>query len=119
MRARKMKSLVSPIKFPDSPRLSLAEIQAITEDEQIQTASRKLRKALEAITGWRMISKEGIPRSKFKLAVEYEDALRQVEEAFIAATRDWVRSKPCPRCGVRAALTKGAARVRNTLRKCC
>jgi hypothetical protein len=65
-----------------------------------------------------MIPKGGVPKSKFKLAVAYEDALRQVEEAFIAATLEWFLSRPCPHCGLRPRTTRVPARVRYRLEKC-
>jgi hypothetical protein len=83
----------------DTFRLSLADIEALTRHPQIKIANRRLRKAFEAITGWRMIGTRGIPRKKFELAVEYEDALGDVKEAFITATRDWLHRSECPVCG--------------------
>jgi hypothetical protein len=82
-------------------RLTLADIEALTSHPQIKIANRILRKALEAITGWRMIGTGGIPRNKFKMAVKYEDALGHVKEAYIAATRDWLLRRECPLCGSR------------------
>src|SRR5260370_4591047 len=110
---------MSAVKLQDHLSLALAEIQTITGHTQIKIANKRLRRALEAITGWRMIPKRGIPRSEFKLAVEYEDALRQVEEAFLAVTQEWFLSRPCPRCGLRPRRTSLPARLRNTLRKSC
>jgi len=118
MPRKKNRSLTSEVKRQDPLCLALTESQAITGHTQIKIANRRLRKALEAITGWRMISKGGVPKSKFKLAVEYEDALRQVEEAFMAATLEWFLSRPCPHCGLRPRATKVPARVRETLEKC-
>jgi aldehyde:ferredoxin oxidoreductase len=85
---------------------SVADIQAFTDHSKIRVANRRLRKAFEAITGWKMTAKEGIPRDMFKLAVDYEDALGQAKEALILATRDWVLSRTCPLCGSRPQRTK-------------
>ena len=85
----------------DAFSLSLADIEAINRHRQIKIANKRLRKAVEAITGWRMIGTRGIPREKFNLAAEYEDALGQVREAFITATRDWLHRTECPLCGSR------------------
>jgi len=59
-------------------------------------AEEKLRKALEAITGWKMTAKAGIPNKALDLAANYEDALGEGREAFIAATRDWVLRRMLP-----------------------
>lgn len=101
MPGKRNRALTSVVKVRAPLSLSLEEIQTLTEHPQIEIASKKLRKALEAITGWRMISKRGIPRREFRLAAAYEDALRQVEEAFIAATRESFLRRPCPHCGLR------------------
>jgi hypothetical protein len=91
----------SASKLRDTFSLTLADIETLTRHPQITIANRRLRKSLEAITGWRMIGTRGIPRNKFRLAVEYEDALGLVKEAFIAATREWLLSRECPLCGSR------------------
>jgi DNA-binding NarL/FixJ family response regulator len=64
---------------------SEVDIEAINLSPKVVVASRKLRKALEAITGWRLASKRGIPKNKFKLIVAYEDALGELREALMRA----------------------------------
>ena len=67
-------------------KLSDADIEAIILNPKVVATSQKLRKALEAISGWRIASKGGIPKNKFKLIVAYEDALGQLKEALMRAT---------------------------------
>jgi hypothetical protein len=98
-KTRSSKAGKSASRLQDTFSLSLADIEALTRHRKIKIANRRLRKALEAITGWRMIGRRGIPRNKFKLAVEYEDALGHVKEPFIAATREWVSAESVP-CAV-------------------
>jgi hypothetical protein len=86
--------------------LSAADIQLLTGHRQIKIATRMLRNALEAITGWKMTAKGGIPRNEFRLAVEYEDALGHVKEAFIVAIRDWLLTRTCPLCSSRPKRTR-------------
>lgn len=104
------KAAKSASRLQDTFSLSLADIEALTRNRKIKIANRRLRRALEAITGWRMIGTRGIPRNKFKLAVEYEDALGHVKEAFIAATREWVLSRECPLCGSRPKQRRSGTR---------
>ena len=66
--------------------LSEADIEAINLSPKVVVASRKLQKALEAITGWRLASQSGIPKNKFRLIVAYEDALGDLREALMRAT---------------------------------
>jgi hypothetical protein len=66
--------------------LSEADIEAINLSPKVVVASRKLQKALEAITGWRLASQTGIPKNKFRLIVAYEDALGDLREALMRAT---------------------------------
>jgi hypothetical protein len=86
--------------------LSAADIELLTRHPQIKIANRRLRKALEAITGWKMTLKGGVPRNEFRLAAEYEDALGDVKEAFIVATRDWLLTRTCPLCNSRPKRTR-------------
>lgn len=65
---------------------SETDIEAINRDPKVIVASRKLRKALEAITRWGLASKGGIPKNKFRLMVAYEDALGELREALMTAT---------------------------------
>jgi hypothetical protein len=81
-----------------TPSLSLAEIQELTGDPQIQAAERQLRDAIKAITGWRMTATGGVPEGSFKLAVAYEDALGHLKEGIISATLGWLSVRVCPRC---------------------
>jgi NACalpha-BTF3-like transcription factor len=66
--------------------LSEADIEAINLSSKVVVASRKLQKALGAITGWRLASQTGIPKNKFRLIVAYEDALGDLGEALMRAT---------------------------------
>lgn len=86
--------------------LSAADLELLTKHPQIKIANRRLRKALEAITGWKMTLKGGIPRNEFRLAVEYEDALGHVKEALIVATQEWLLARTCPLCGSRSKRTR-------------
>jgi hypothetical protein len=67
-------------------KLSEADLEAIIHTPKVVAASRKLRKALQAVTGWRIASKGGIPKNKFKLSVAYEDVLGELREALMRAT---------------------------------
>ncbi len=96
----------TPARLQGAPSLSVADIQALTRHPQIQVANQTLSKALEAITGWNMTAKRGIPREAFKLAVQYEDALGLVKEAYIAATLEWLLTRTCPLCGSRPQRSK-------------
>jgi NACalpha-BTF3-like transcription factor len=66
--------------------LSEADIEAINLSPKVVVSSRKVRKALEAITGWSLASQTGIPKNKFKLIVAYEDALGDLRGALMRAT---------------------------------
>src|ERR1700678_3291434 len=66
--------------------LSEADIEAINLSPKVVVSSRKLRKALEAITGWSLASQTAIPKNKFKLIVAYEDALGDLRGALMRAT---------------------------------
>ena len=63
-----------------------ADIEAINLSPKVVIASRKLQKALEAITGRSLTSQTGIPKNKFKLIVAYEDALGDLRGALMRAT---------------------------------
>jgi hypothetical protein len=67
-------------------KLSEADIESINLSPKVVVASRKLQKALEAITGWSLASHTGIPKNKFRLIVAYEDALGDLREALMWAT---------------------------------
>jgi hypothetical protein len=67
-------------------KLSEADIESINLSPKVVVASRKLQKALEAITGWSLASHIGIPKNKFRLIVAYEDALGDLGEALMRAT---------------------------------
>jgi hypothetical protein len=66
--------------------VSEADIEAINFSPKVAVANRKLQKALEAITGWRLASQTGIPKDKFRLIVAYEEALGDLREALMRAT---------------------------------
>ena len=72
-----------------------ADIEAINLSPKVVVASRKLQKALEAITGWRLASQTGIPKNKFRLIVAYEDALGQLKEALMRATLKRMQETHC------------------------
>jgi hypothetical protein len=69
-----------------APNLSEADIEAINLSPKVVASSRKVRKALEAITGWSLASQTSIPKNKFKLIVAYEDALGDLRGALMRAT---------------------------------
>jgi len=77
--------------------LSEAEIQAIDEHPAVKRASQHIRKALEAITGWRMLERGGIPKKQFKLAATFEDALGQLKEAYTSAMLAYLSRQSRPR----------------------
>src|SRR6267143_6235635 len=70
------------------------EIQAIDGHPAVRSASEKIRKALEAATGWRMRKQGGIPKKQFKLAAAFEDALGQLKEAYISARLEYLSKRP-------------------------
>src|SRR3981189_1941415 len=80
-------------------RLTLADIEALTSHPQIKVADRRLRRALEAITGWRMLGTGGIPKNKFELAARGEAVAGPVKDTCISAPRDWLLRSQCPLCG--------------------
>jgi hypothetical protein len=71
-------------------KLSEEDIEAINRHSSVIRAARRLGKAFEAITKWRLASAKSIPRQKFGLIVAYEDALGELKEAIIRATRKQV-----------------------------
>jgi|ERR1700730_793679 hypothetical protein len=101
MNTKKHRGFKPVARRRDSVRLSLADVQEITSHPEIQRADRRLSRAFQAITGWKMAAEAGIPKDKFPRVAEYEDALGQVKEAFIAATRDWLLNSACPLCDSR------------------
>jgi hypothetical protein len=50
-----------------SLNLSEADIEAAHLNPKVVAASRKLQNALEAITGWRLASKNGIPNEQLRV----------------------------------------------------
>ena len=77
--------------------LSELDLQAIDEHPAVERASKHIRNALEAVTGWRMLEQGGIPKKQFKLAAAFEDALGQLKEAYISATLEYLSRRPRPR----------------------
>ena len=85
MHKQRFGSRKKQIQWP-ALKLSDADIESIILNPKVVATSQKLRKAVEAISGWRIASKGGIPKNKFKLIVAYEDALGQLKEALMRAT---------------------------------
>ncbi|HXM94785.1 MAG TPA: hypothetical protein VOA64_11145 [Candidatus Dormibacteraeota bacterium] len=92
---------VAATRLRRRPNLSLADIEELIAHPQIRMADKRLRQAFESVTGWKMNSPNGFPEHKLALVVKYEDALGQLKEAYIAATRDWLLNRFCPLCGTR------------------
>jgi hypothetical protein len=110
LKLEKKKGSSSSTKRQSACGLSAADIEELTRHPQIKIANRRLREALEAITGWKMTLKGGVPRNEFGLAVEYEDALGHVKEAFIVAFQDWLLTRTCPLCNPRPKRTRPGRR---------
>jgi hypothetical protein len=78
--------------------LSETDLQSLDGHPLVVRANKKLSRALEEITGWKLAGQGGIPKDKFKAAAKFEDALGLLKESLILATHDWIfhgnRPKP-------------------------
>jgi hypothetical protein len=79
-------------------RLLDTDIEMINKDSAVQTAHRKLQKAIEKMTHWRLAVRGGVPKDKFHLLVKYEDALGALKQALIQATHERVLQKLMKLC---------------------
>ncbi len=94
---------------PHTLSLVDSDIESINRRPAVRIARRKLHKAIEHITHWRLGTKGGVPEAQFHLVMEYEDALGAFTQALIHATQDriWQKLSKRMRCNTgRVALPR-------------